>query len=276
MPALKYSISRLAASTARRRPGTRVLLPQIHGSIGPERDYLKALRSMLRGIFQAIRADVLPVVERELAQRRMVERMTGDIDGATFERIKQLGAALGVISGDTVNRILGLEARRHTETFMRQAKATLGIDLTAVVRTEDLEDYLETAATRSAGLIRGLSEATIQRVQTTVTNAVLNGVPAADLRKKLTEDFNFSDKRAKVIARDQIAKTTSDLNRIRHTQAGITEYIWRTSRDERVRPRHVTCDGKTYTYGKPTDAEEGLPPGQPILCRCVAQAIVVF
>lgn len=276
MPLLKYSISKLAASTSRRRPGTSVQLPQIHGSIGPEQDYLKALRLMLRGIFKAIREDVLPVVERELAQKRAQERITGDIDGATFERIKQLGAALDVISGDTVNRILGLEARRHTETFMRQAKATLGIDLTSVVRTEDLEDYLETAATRSAGLIRGLSEATIQRVQTTVTNAVLNGIPAADLRKKLTEDFNFSDKRAKVIARDQIAKTTSDLNRIRHTQAGISDYFWRTSRDERVRPRHVLCDGKQYAYGKPTDAEEGLPPGQPILCRCIAQAIVVF
>lgn len=276
MPLLKYSIAKLAASTARRRPGTRVPLPQIYPPIGPEADYLKALRVMLRGIFKAVREDVLPVVERELAQKRAQERITGDIDAATFERIKQLGAALGVISNGTVARILGLEAQRHTKTFMQQAKSTLGIDLTAVVRAEDLEDYLETAATRSAGLIRGLSEATIQRVQTRVTNAVLNGIPAADLRKQLTEEFGFSDKRAKVIARDQIAKTTSDLNRIRHTQAGITEYVWRTSRDERVRPRHEQCDGKTYTYGKPTDAEEGLPPGQPILCRCVAQAIVVF
>lgn len=276
MPALKYNMAKLAASTSRRRPGTSVALPQMHPPIGAEADYLKAVRVMLRGIFKAVREDVLPVVERELAQKRAAERITGDIDSATFDRIKQLGQALGVLASDTVNRILGLEARRHTETFMRQAKATLGIDLTSVVRLGDLEEYLETAATRSAGLIRGLSEGTIQRVQTTVTNAVLNGIPAADLRKKLTEDFNFSDKRAKVIARDQIAKTTSDLNRIRHTQAGLDDYFWRTSKDERVRPRHQHCDGKQYKYGKPTDAEEGLPPGQPILCRCIAQAIVVF
>jgi SPP1 gp7 family putative phage head morphogenesis protein len=273
---LNYSIAKLAASNQRRRARSTVELPQIHGSLGAERSYLAALRKVLAELFKAVKSDVLPVVERELAQQRAAQRITGDIDSETFERIKQLGNALGVLANSTVQRILGLEAKRHTETFMKQAKQALGIDLTAVVRLEDLEDYLATAATRNAGLIRGLSELTIQRVQTTVTNAVLNGKTASELRKQLTADFEFSDRRAKVIARDQIAKTNSDLNRIRHTQAGITEYVWRTSRDERVRPRHERCDGKTYQYGKPTDAEEGLPPGQPILCRCIAQAIVEF
>lgn len=273
---LNYSLVKLAQGKSRRRKGSSVQLPQLHGSIGAEASYLKALRAMLRGIAKAVRVDVIPVVERELAQKRAAARLTGDIDGEHFDRINQLARALGLIATNTVTRILELEARRHTATFMQQAKSVLGIDLSAVVRDEDLEDYLRTAATRNAGLIRGLADATIQRVQTTVTNAVLTGRTAAQLRTQLTADFGFADNRARLIARDQIAKTTSDLNRIRHTQAGITQYIWRTSRDERVRPRHVTCNGRTYTYGQPTDAEQGLPPGQPIQCRCIAQAIVEF
>ena len=54
----------------------------------------------------------------------------------------------------------------------------------------------------------------------------------------------------------------------------MTSYTWMTSRDERVRPRHKELDGKEYEYGKPTGAEDGLPPGQPIMCRCVARGIV--
>lgn len=273
---LKYSMAKLASTNQRRRKGSFVALPQIHGSAGAERSYLAALRKVLAELFKAVKADVLPVAERELAQQRAEQRVTADIDTETFDRIKQLGQALGVLANSTVQRILGLEAKRHTETFMRQAKSALGIDLTAVVRQEDLEDYLATAATRNAGLIRGLTEATIQRVQTTVTNAVLNGQTAAELRKQLTADFQFLDKRAKVIARDQIAKTNSDLNRIRHTQAGILEYFWRTSHDERVRPLHQHLDGNRYKYSERTGAEEGRPPGQPILCRCIAQAIVEF
>lgn len=276
MAGVRYNIAKLAASNTRRRKGSKAKLPEIHGGAGAERSYLAALRRILSELHKAVRTDVLPVAERELAQQRAASRVTADIDSEMFDRIKHLGQALGVLANSTVERILGLEARRHTETFMRQAKSTLGIDLTAVVRLEDLEDYLATAATRNAGLIRGLTEATIQRVQTTVTNAVLNGKTASELRKELTADFQFSDRRAKVIARDQIAKTNSDLNRIRHTQAGITEYVWRTSRDERVRPLHQRLDNRVYKYGERTGAEQGLPPGQPILCRCIAQAIVEF
>jgi uncharacterized protein with gpF-like domain len=43
-----------------------------------------------------------------------------------------------------------------------------------------------------------------------------------------------------------------------------------------VGPLHRSLDGKVYEYGKPTGAEQGLPPGQPINCRCVARGIVEF
>mgnify|MGYP000156213867 CR=1 FL=1 len=74
----------------------------------------------------------------------------------------------------------------------------------------------------------------------------------------------------------KVGKFNADLNRIRHEQAGVTEYEWMTSRDERVRARHRKLHGTVYTYGKPTGAESGLPPGQPIRCRCVARAVVRF
>lgn len=278
---LKYKIKDLAQSTAVRRPGTRVLLPTITPSRGAELEYLAALRAMLKSLLAAVREDVLPVVEADLKRDRQAGVVTDamfvtDIDSATFERIKQLGQSLGLIATNAVNRILGLESKKHTKTFMQTAKKALGVDLSAVVRDEDLENWLEVAATRNAALIKGLGDATVQRIQVSVTNAVLNGIPAADLKKQLVEDFGFADSRARLIARDQIGKTTADLTRIRHTQAGITKYIWRTSHDERVRPRHIKCDGVEYEYGKPTDAEQGLPPGQPIQCRCIGQAVVEF
>lgn len=269
---LKYKLNSIAPD---RRAGTTVLLPEIHGSVQVEYSYLRALRVMLRAIQKAIIADVLPVVERELKAMR-TPQFTGDMDASTFASIRQLGDALARSALSSIIAILNLEAERHTKTFMQTAKSVLGVDLMAVVRVEDLTELMETAATRNAGLIKGLSDVTITRVQTTVTNSVLTGGTVRDLRKKLTKDFGFADSRAKVIARDQTAKFNSDLNRFRHVQAGITEYIWRTSRDERVRPLHQRLNGATYEYGKPTGAEEGLPPGQPIMCRCIAQAIVKF
>lgn len=278
---LRYDMRKLGRSVRVYQPGQRVLLPKIEAPLGLEQQYLKVLRTMLRQIAGAVREDVLPVVEREMSQRGALAAITqdafiGDVDSSTFERIKQLGRALAGVATNAVTRILALEGQQHTKKFLQTAKKALGVDLSAVVQDEDLATYLETAATRNAGLIQGLVDATIQRISTTVTNAVLSGGTADELKKQLVKDFKFSDSRAKLIARDQISKTNSDLNRIRHQQADLNEYIWRTSHDERVRPRHRACDGNQYEYGKPTPAEQGLPPGQPIQCRCVAQVIVEF
>jgi len=269
---LSYKLNSLAS----RRSGTRVVLPVIHSSVGNEVAYLKELRQLLRLLAQAVRENVIPMVEREIEQAKLQRRLQQDMDDDVFRRLGEFARTLADMATQTVGRILGLEARRHSRSFMATAKRVLGVDLSAVVRSEDLEELLRNAATRNAGLIRSLGEGAVQRVQQTVTTALLNGTPVSELRKQIAADFGVSDKRAVLIARDQMSKLNSDLNRFRHHQAGIEKYTWRTSADERVRARHRALNGKVYAYGEPTGAEGGLPPGQPVQCRCIAQAIVEF
>lgn len=259
------------AAMMERRKGTTSLLPPIEDSAGARADYLKALRAMLRAANAYVREIMLPEIERE-----MTATLTRDIGEGLFTRFEHHLANLAYAAEELVRRILGLEAKRHTAKFKATAKKALGIDLTAVVREEDLAGYLETAATRNVGLIRGLSADLVKRIQERVTTALIQGVTSKALRKTLTEEFGIADRRAQLIAQDQIEKLNSDMNRIRHEQAGVTSYRWMTSRDERVRPLHQKLEGKVYKYGEPTGAEGGLPPGQPIRCRCVARGIVQF
>lgn len=170
--------------------------------------------------------------------------------------------------------MISLEGKRHTAQWTKDAKSVMKVDLAAAIREEDLTDYLEQASVRYASLINGLSDDTIKAVAQATTNAVINGHSEKVFREKLSAVMSASDSRMRLIAADQIGKLTGDLNEIRHRQAGIEDYIWRTSQDERVRPRHRHLDGMRYKYGEPTGAEEGLPPGRPIRCRCSAQAVV--
>ncbi len=169
---------------------------------------------------------------------------------------------MGVIAEGMVGRILRLESKRHTKKWTALVRSTIGIDLAAVVSQEDLADYLTTAAARNAGLIKSLGDDAIKRVEQATYQVILQGQTAGQLRKRMAEEFGVLDSRAKLIAQDQTAKPTSDLNRIRHQQAGVTSYVWMSSRDERVRERHRALDGKEYRYGEPAGAEQGLPPGQ--------------
>lgn len=83
-------------------------LPPIEETAGGKAAYLKILRAMLR----------------ELGQRGRAAR--SDFD---FEQMTGLATRLSLTTEAAVSRVLRLEARRHTDTFMLTAKRALGIDL---------------------------------------------------------------------------------------------------------------------------------------------------
>lgn len=262
---MKYD---LVALIKQKRPRMRALLPRQEERLTTVRLYQVALRKMLQGVINETRDAIIPSYRPE--------RLTRDADSSTFTRLRQLTAALSATAQQTVDGILGLEAGRHTDVWKANVRRTVGVDISAVVSQEDLTEYLRQAAARNASLITSLGDDVLKRVEQTVLTASINGASVKSLRAQLVEQFGIVGRRADIIARDQTAKMVSDLNRIRQEQAGITTYSWATSQDERVRPLHRSLDGKVYEWGKPTGAEGGAPPGQPVLCRCVARALIDF
>ncbi len=269
---LRYSLAKLADKPK----GSKVELPAVDVRLSAEKQYYAALRSMLIQIAAMTRESIIPLYQSEQEQKRAARAYTADADRSWFAGLQALANQLQRIASTTVNRILDLEAERHTETFMATAKRALGINLQAVVTQEDLGGYLQLAVARNASLIESLSADVVKRVEQTVYANSVAGNSVTTLRKALQEQFGITDRRAKLIARDQTSKFNSDLNKFRQQQAGVTSYVWVTSHDERVRALHRKLDGKTYKWGEATGAEQGLPPGQPINCRCVARGIVEF
>ena len=263
----RYKLNKLA----KRGKGARVSLPPITERAGSVLEYRTALRRILAEQAREVRETVIPAYRSELQFKRLVQD-----DNSWFERLRALKTSLEAVVADTVERIIGLEAKRHTKTFRNAVKRALGIDLGAVVRDEDLEDYLRAAVSRNVSLIRGLNDDLAKRIELTVYNAKISGRSVEQLRKALQKDFKVAKNRADLIAQDQMAKVTADLNEIRQTQASVASYSWLTSKDERVRARHASIGGTVYKWGQPTGAEEGLPPGKPIRCRCTAVGIVEF
>ena len=89
----------------------------------------------------------------------------------------------------------------------------------------------------------------------------------------------MSDKRAKLIARDQTAKIAGNLNERRQRSVGFVYFRWLDSGDSRVRDRHEDIADKVTAYGKgvyrwnhPPLNEKGeeILPGQDYQCRCTA------
>ncbi len=263
---MKYDLASLAKNKGAR---TYALFPRMDVPLAPELQYYKLL-------LQIVKAGADAVVDIVLPSYRVAKAMTTDADASTMEAVGRLTNATARLVNDQYREVAILQAKQHTKDWMGRAKRAFGVDLGAVVKDEDLAAYLELHAQRNAALIKNLAEDVTKRISQETLDSVIKGRGVKDLTQRLRDQLNITKSRAQLIARDQTSKLTSDLNKKRQTDAGVESYIWRTSMDERVRPRHRALEGNTYGWDEPTGAEEGLPPGQPIRCRCIAQGIVKF
>ena len=266
---LRYSLAKAVA----RPKGSRIILPPVSPRLAPERQYLAALRRILAEAGREVRETIYPLYEAEKAQKRAERAYSADAGQEWFIRLRSLLRAMDATAHGMVRNILDLEAKQHTKGFMAAAKKALGIDLAAVVRDEDLTVYVETAVARNVSLITNFSDELLKRIEQTVYDNSIAGNTVATLKAKLKEQFGIADRRAQLIARDQVGKFTGDLNRKRQQQAGIEEYEYMTSHDERVRPLHQSYDGKTFRWDTPPADGH---PGTAIRCRCIARGIVSF
>lgn len=103
-----------------------------------------------------------------------------------------------------------------------------------------------------------------------------DGHYASTLAKEIQRQcIDVSDSRAELIARDQVLSLNAQITTQRQLDVGITEFIWTTSGDERVRESHAELDGQKFSYDDPpvVDGEPALP-GEPILCRCIPYPVL--
>lgn len=113
-----------------------------------------------------------------------------------------------------------------------------------------------------------------REVERIITDPLRQGVRVEEVRKDIQDRLGVVHSRAELIARDQTLKLYGQIQEERQTAAGIEEYVWSTSEDERVRPDHQDLDGTTQRWDSPpvVDKRTGRRehPGGDYQCRCAA------
>lgn len=161
-----------------------------------------------------------------------------------------------------------------------RTKRDLGIDI--FVDNSELRDYVQASIYDNVRLIESIPAQYLTQVDSIVmTNIRAGGRPSA-IAKLLQEQFGVTERRAKLISRDQTAKVNGDLNAKRQTAAGFPYFEWTDSGDERVRDRHADINDKVTVYGKgvyswnnPPLSDRGTPiiPGSDFSCRCIGRPV---
>ncbi len=239
-------------------------------------EYQIKLHKVVAELGTLVRERWLPKVPA-LLQRSSVARARialdaaadGDVQG--FDPVVLLRELEQAFSLEVIARGIGADVAEHNKAEVnKQFQAGLGFDLLA--SEPYLAEQLDLFAADNVRLVRKLSTEAAEELRGIIVRAVRTAADLPSVQAQIEQRLGVTESRAALLARDQVGSLNAELTQLRHTQAGVTEYVWQTAGDERVRPGHRALDGTTQKYSAPpiVDPRTGkrAHAGEDIACRC--------
>lgn len=232
-------------------------------------EYLRALNPQVRELL-----DVLQELTSDLAKAwPKPEPAREDNDQDVRRLVKR--AADRLAKAIKAKSILPIASKygQATSDFQRaqlakQARAAVSIDLRKLSGIDrKIPQQVERFARENAELITGIGTRLAEDIAKVVEQGVVAGSRWETIAGRLAERGTVTESRAALIARDQVGKFYGAVNQQRQENLGVTRYVWRTARDNRVREEHEALDGERFQWSEPPS--EG-HPGEPVNCRCYA------
>lgn len=256
----------------RRRGKVRVRMPA--PSIVAARVYERQIRKIRTDALVLIDELVIPELARIEALRG--DERADDVTSGIREGLAALSARLAARWSDQrirsiVETIGDHVDRGHKREFYRRLGSAVGVEVVASegFRGRIMDDFVRSNVALMKSVQGSLTVALGQDIEA----AFAAGIRHEDLRRRWVREglpvrFGTLEGRARVIARDQVSKLNGQLTEWRQRNLGITEYVWRTSGDARVRDSHADLNGTRRSW------DQSPKPGEEVQCRCVAEAVI--
>lgn len=239
-------------------------------SLRTELWYRNELLALVRKFRQAVESEDFFANEVNLNDGKFNDDASKDFDADRFlKAVEKLSKAdIDSVAKKIAQGLLIRGNAQNIQEVEKDLKRQTRVDLQGYLHNSGkVAEKLEQLTTANVQLIKSIHSQYLDKIQAAVMQAQVKGTLTKDLAKQIQEIGGVTEKRAKLIARDQSAKINASLTRARHEEMGIKQYIWSTSGDERVRDSHAENDGKIFSYDDPPPTGH---PGDEINCRCVA------
>jgi len=122
--------------------------------------------------------------------------------------------------------------------------------------------------------IQDWREEAVKRLRKQIEYGAQEGFRAEKMVDVLKAEYGITQGKAKFLARQETSLFVSKFRQARYQEAGIDEYRWSTSGDERVRKDHRDLNNKAFRWDAPPIVDRATGrrghPGEDFGCRCVA------
>ena len=242
--------------------------------------YFKQLNKLTTAMREDIKKELIPALqalESQYTTDGYADQLTQLIGRLSlkYQNVAALGAK------PVSQKMVGSVAGKNEKAFNALVNKAIGVDLTAIIADEGLEDFLEAQVNKNVALIKSIPDEYFKTIETIVMNGTANGLRWEQMAREIggIKDISSANgklqNRIKLIARNETSNINASINKRRQENLNIKEFKWVTSADERVRDSHARLNGRIFSWDDlPTVDGVKTSPGQPINCRCVAVPII--
>jgi len=164
--------------------------------------------------------------------------------------------------------VIARDIERHAVRANLRVFQTLGVN--PIEPGSPLEVARDRWVRVNAELITSQPQEISERIGAIVREMVPAGARWETIARRLEQEEGIAQRRAALIARDQVGKYNSDCNRTQQQAAGFNHYEWIGVMDNRERPTHVALQHSVWSWDNPPPIGH---PGEPIQCRCTASPV---
>lgn len=277
---MPYSLPALARRAGKRRDITlRPIIPTQARATDLAAIYAPAWRIWADNIDRILAGyDPQPLPTADALTLDTADEVQAAINGVANEFLTILTARITPALRDW---IVGAE-RVHRDKWAAAVKAGVGVDLEMVLNAGEVQETLSTFLQRNVALVANVSDQAKGRISDAVFRGYERRAPVAEVAKEIREAASLGRDRAVRIAADQNSKLSSQLDRERQAEAGLTQFKWRHSGKLHPRSWHRARDGKVYDSrtGKPVGGGEAIPSddraGMAPWCGCREMAYIAL
>lgn len=184
-----------------------------------------------------------------------------------------------------VRKILDALTKANQKTFYNNTQDAIGISAEEMTKQEGLSPEMNALILETQLWVQKQRDDAITYFTNNTLRVMASGADFEQVIGAYDVEAGKQEEKARFIARNQLANFNGMSNKIRYQKLGITQAVWVTAKDERVRPapgkksnsNHRDRDGKVYDLDKGAySSKDGkwLQPGQDFNCRCIARPII--
>lgn len=246
-----------------------ILLPVVRDNAGLKAKYYRQLKKLLSGQIKGSARTIAALINSGDEQKIM--NAVRDASRKAQQKFNEDAEALAFSFSNGVSE----DAKRR---FSGGIEKATGMKLSKDFMSRAGAAVLADATEENVSLIRSIPEEHFARIEEVVQESVRRGNDKSYLLKELSESYDISLRRARVIADDQTAKVTQHAERAQAQSLGLYKSVWRCSGISRnPRQDHLWANGKEFdnTVGLLINGEYVKPAEKPN-CKCREQYVITM